>query len=128
MPIVTTGKAYLIALAVAVIGGPALANQPVEVYHGPIMIGHGDPNVAACAAGFTASPSAIQGSNPYNQHYTCTGPAIVCSAHFSPEDSVAGSIPAQPGQLIGQTIYGSPVTLQNGRMVYTCVEPPAPPQ
>jgi hypothetical protein len=121
--------AYFAALAAATAGATAaFANQPIEVYHGPIEIGHGDPNAAACAAGFTAKPSTIQGSNPYDQSYTCTGPTIVCSAHFAPEASVAGTIPAAPGQLLGQPIYGSPVTMQGGRMVYTCVEPPSPPK
>jgi hypothetical protein len=129
MSFVTNPKAYLVALAAAVVGGSdAFANEPLHVYQGPIEIGHGNPNAAACAAGFTANPSTIQGSNPYDQSYTCTGPTIVCSAHFSPEDSVAGTVPAAPGQLLGQTIYGSPVTLSHGRMVYTCVEPPSPPK
>jgi len=129
MSFVTNRKAYCIAVAAALACGPAaLAKEPMHVYQGPIEIGHGDPNAAACAAGFTANPAVIQGSNPYNQFYTCTGPAIVCSAHFLPEDSVAGTIPASPGQLLGQTIYGSPVTLKGGRMVYTCAEPPAPPK
>jgi len=128
MSFVTNRKAYLVALAAALIGAPALAKEPMQVYQGPIEIGHGNPNAAACAAGFTASPSTIQGSNPYDQSYTCTGPTIVCSAHFSPEDSVAGTIPAAPGQLLGQTIYGSPITMKGGHMVYTCVEPPSPPK
>jgi hypothetical protein len=128
MSIVTTRKATLLAMAVALVGGSAaLANQPMGVDHSQVAIPHGDPNAAACAAGFTANPSTIQGSNPYSQSYTCTGPAIVCSYHFTAQPSVAGTIPGQ-GQSFGQTIYGSPVTIKGGHMVYTCAEPQPPPR
>jgi len=89
MSVVTPWKACLVAAAIAAAagGGNALANQPVgPVNHpgGPIYQPGLNPNVPACAAGFTATPSTIDGASVYNQSYTCTGPAIVCSPHFSP--------------------------------------------
>jgi len=127
-----SNKAFLLALAAALAGGgvasAAVPSEvaPGEVVRGPIQVGN--PNTPACAAGFTANPTSINGAGLYGQSYTCTGPEIVCSAHFKAEDSVAGTIPPPPGQLLGQTIYGSPVTIKGGRMVYTCAEPPPPPQ
>jgi hypothetical protein len=119
-------KAFLLAVTAALAGGSvATAEVPTAVERGPVQMGN--PNASACAAGFTADPAAIDSKNPYGQSYTCTGPTIVCSAGFKAQDSVAGTIPAQPGQLLGQTIYGSPVTIKGGRMVYTCAEPPKPP-
>jgi len=121
--------AYLLAATAAIAGGSiAAANEPSQVVAHSIPIPVGNPNAAQCAAGFTANPSTIDGANPYNQSYTCTGPTIVCSPKFKPQDSVAGTVPPQNGQLLGQTIYGSPVTIKGGRMVYTCAEPPAPPK
>jgi hypothetical protein len=127
MSLVTTRKASLVALAMALAGGSAaMADQPVG--HGPVQMPQGNPNAPACAAGFTAAQATIVGSNPYGQSYTCTGPTIVCSTHFTPQDPVVGSTPAPPGQLIGKTFYGSPVVIKNGRMVYTCAEPQPPPK
>jgi hypothetical protein len=83
-------------------------------------------NVAQCAAGFTAMPATINPAQPYNQSYVCTASAIVCSPSFKP---VAVYLPAQaPGQLFGPLSPSSPLTLKNGRVVYTCEQPSTPPQ
>lgn len=114
-------------MAFALVSGSAMANQLTN----SAMMNHPYPypqsNVALCPAGFTAAPATINPQQPYNQSYTCTGPAAVCSPGFKLVPSVAGTIPGGPGQF-GQTIFGSPVTLKNGRMVYTCSEPQPPPQ
>lgn len=125
-----SNKAFVLAVTAALAGGTAaMAEVPSQVAgqveRGPIQLGN--PNASACAAGFTANPATINSKNPYNQSYTCTGPTIVCSPGFKPQDLVAGTIPGS-GQSFGQTIYGSPVTIKGGRMVYTCAEPPTPPQ
>jgi hypothetical protein len=110
-------------------GPAAMANPPmVATDHSQIgTIPHPSPNVAACAAGFTATPSAIVGSNPYSQSYTCTGPAVVCSVHFSAQNVQVGSNPPQNGGF-ATPIYGGPITIKGGRMVYTCAEPQPPPR
>ncbi|MDE2135095.1 MAG: hypothetical protein KGJ49_10915 [Alphaproteobacteria bacterium] len=116
-------------MAVALVSGSAMANQ----FSNSTVMNHPYPypgplsNVAQCPVGFTAMPATIDPKNPYGQSYTCTGPAAVCSPGFKLVPSVAGTIPGGPGQF-GTTIYGSPVTLKNGRMVYTCSEPQPPPQ
>jgi|HubBroStandDraft_1064217.scaffolds.fasta_scaffold52255_2 hypothetical protein len=126
MSVITSRNVLLTAALTALVGGTAaLANEPI--LPGPNHIVLGNPNVAQCAAGFTAKPATINAANPYGQAYTCTGPVIVCSPRFTAQPSVAGTIPGGPGQF-GQTIYGSPVTIKSGRMVYTCAEPSPPPQ
>ncbi len=128
MSLFSKKAAYLLAAAAATSGvSMAVAKVPSAVsssqINPPVLVS----NAARCAAGFTAAPGTIDPKNPYNQSYVCTGPAIVCSPGFKPQDSVAGTVPGQNGGF-GQTIYGSPVTIKNGRMVYTCAEPPAPPK
>ena len=107
----------------ALIGGTAMA-QPYQLNNG--VMNHPIPlpqsNAAECAAGFTAMPSTIDPKNPYNQVYTCTASAIVCSPGFKP---VAVYLPPQQqGQLFGPLSPASPLTMKNGRVMYTCQEPP----
>jgi len=79
---------------------------------------------AVCASGFDASPATINGSEEYNQHYKCTGPEIKCSKGFHP----LGSPVPVTGGIGGSTDSGPPVTIKDGRMVYTCAEPESPPK
>ena len=79
---------------------------------------------AICAAGFDASPTTINGSEQYNQRYKCTGPKIKCSEGFHP---VGSPVPVT-GPIGGSTDSGPPVTIKDGRMVYTCAEPESPPK
>lgn len=117
------------ALTASIVGGAmALADVPHNVINNGGVIYHPAPSpVAQCAAGFSANPSTIKPTQQYNQYYTCTGPAIVCSPGFKAQNAVAGTVPGSGGSF-GTTVYGSPVTIKNGRMVYTCAEPQTPPQ
>lgn len=126
MSVFVNRKALCIALAGALVSATsAMAALPSQVVRGPVRVGN--PNAAACAVGFTAAPATINAANPYNQSYVCTGPTIVCSPSFKAQDSIAGTAPSTNGGF-GTTIYGSPVTIKGGRMVYTCAQPPAPPK
>ena len=78
---------------------------------------------ATCAAGFKANPAHINPMVHNGQHYTCTGPTIVCSPGFTAQETQT----YPPGGGF-KPIMGSPVTISNGHMVYTCAEPPAPPR
>jgi hypothetical protein len=111
-------------VAFALVCGTAMA-EPYQLNNGGV-INHPYPmqpsNVAQCASGFTAIPATIDPKNPYNQSYTCTASAIVCSPGFKP---VAIYLPSQgQGQLFGPLSPSSPLTMKNGRVMYTCQEPP----
>jgi hypothetical protein len=82
---------------------------------------------ATCAQGFTANPPRYNDTVLTGQTYTCTGPAVVCSSRFTVQPLLVPVPPTTPDSF-GTTISVAGVTIQNGRMVYTCAEPPTPPQ
>ena len=116
---------FCIVLAVAAASVSAASADPYGVYNGPIYKGPVPFNSnAACTAGFTAQPATITQA-PYNQSYVCTAQAIVCSPGFSP---LTVYLPPSSGQLVGPISPASPITLEHGHPMYTCVEPRTPPQ
>jgi hypothetical protein len=90
-----------VCVAFAMVAGSAMAapvnSAVVNTQVKPPVLGV----VTQCAAGFTASPGVLKNVNfDSNVVYTCTGPTVVCSPNFAAPNS--------------------PVTIQGGRMVYTC--------
>jgi hypothetical protein len=108
-------------LALALASGLAMANDnsPMGVNRMPYPVL--PSNVARCAPGFTAVPATIDPKNPYGQSYVCMTSAPVCSPGFQ---LVAVYLPPAPGQLVGPVSPSSPLTMRNGRVIYTCAEPP----
>jgi len=90
-----------ISLAAAFFAGTAMANPVISTpvpNHGTII------PLAKCAPGFTANPATADNVDTHSggKTYTCTGPARYCMSIYT---------------------NVSPVTIEGGRMVYTCRQP-----
>ena len=90
-----------ISLAAAFFAGTAMAN-PITTTTVPVnrvII-----PMAKCAPGFTANPATADNVDTHSggKTYTCTGPARYCMSIYT---------------------VVSPVTIEGGRMVYTCRQP-----
>jgi hypothetical protein len=82
-----------------------------------------------CPPGFAATPSTYNPKNPYNQHYTCTGPVVHCMNGFMLEKPVLAYGPPPGPGMIGPPIYGSGIQLDAmGRITFTCRQPQPPPK
>ena len=89
-----------LSLAVAFFSAAAMAGPVITPIpnHGVII------PLAKCAPGFTANPATADNVDTHSggKTYTCTGPARYCMPIYT---------------------VVSPVTIEGGRMVYTCRQP-----
>jgi hypothetical protein len=96
-------RVFAFSIAIAFAGGAAMAD-PVITTVKPMLPSVSAMPMAKCAPGFTANPANADNVDTHagGKTYTCTGPAVYCMPIY--------------------TIV-SPVTVQGGRMVYTCRQP-----
>ena len=97
-------KVFGFSIAIALAAGAAMADPVITTKANPMLPNGAVLSVAQCAPGFTANPATADNVDTHSggKVYTRTGPVVHCMSIYT---------------------VVSPVTVEGGRMVYTCRQP-----